>query len=217
MICFKEVTINLDNNGTHRLYINNTFFEGDFVLIVGQNGSGKSSLLDIVAGIRQPYSGSLEGVSFDRQIAYAVQDPQSSLMPWLSIISNILLPSSLASKNNGQTNKATELLDRFGLLHRANDFPYYLSGGEKQAVNFIRTICTPASLRLFDEVTASLHSSFKHVAHDVLNTTCDSTCTLFISHDISDLILPFNRYLVIKGNIVVEVSKSDAKEIMSNV
>jgi len=217
MIYFENIVINLDEKGARHLCVNATFSIGDFVLIVGPNGSGKTSFLDLVSGVRKPFKGSIKGISPDQPIAYAVQDSQGSLLPWLSIISNILLPSRLTLVENDQKNEARELLERFGLLHRANDFPYCLSGGEKQAINFIRTICTPASIRLFDEVTASLHSSFKHVAREVLPITLESTVTFIVSHDRSDLILPFNRYLVIKGDMAVEVLKSEAEEIMCHV
>lgn len=217
MISFENVAISLDINGEHTLCVNASFKEGDFVLVVGPNGSGKTSFLDLIAGVRECASGTARGIAPKRPIAYAVQEPHGSLLPWLSILSNILLPSRLGSSVESQDSKARSLLDRFGLLHRAYDFPYRLSGGEKQAINFIRTICTPAPVRLFDEVTASLHSSFKHVARDVIPMANDKTITFFISHDITDLVLPFNRFLAIKGGAVHDISKSDAEELMSHV
>jgi len=217
MITFKEVSINLDPLGGRKLNINASFEQGDFILIVGQNGSGKTSLLDLIAGFRKCASGTVEGIAPDQLIAYAVQESHSSLLPWRSLLSNILLPSRLRSTKEDQESKARSLLQRFGLSQRANDFPYSLSGGEKQAINFIRTICTPAPIRLFDEVTSSLHSSFKLVARDVLPATNHNTTTFFVSHDISDLILPFSRFLVIKGDTVYDVLKPEAEEIMSHV
>ena len=216
---FENIVISLDAKGTRQLHMNGNFEAGDFVLLVGQNGSGKTSILDLIAGIRQQSSGLIKGVSYNsnRPIAYAVQDPHNSLLPWLSVVSNILLPSRLVSVEDNQKSIALEFLKRFGLDHRATDYPYRLSGGEKQAINLIRTICTPASIRLFDEVTASLHSSFKRVARDVLSTTNDNKYTFFVSHDISDLVLPFNRFFAIKDEIVEEVTKSHAEEIMAYV
>jgi len=217
MIIFNEVIISLDQKGGRHLAIDGDFHVGDFVLIVGQNGSGKTSLLDLIAGVRKPYSGSLEGLGPDGPIAYAVQDPQSSLMPWLSIIDNILLPGSLTLEEKKKGDEAFQLLQRFGLLNRAKDYPYYLSGGEKQVVNFIRTMYTPAKVRLFDEVTASLHSTFKHVTYDVLEKSNADVCTFFISHDVSDFSLPFNRFLAIKDGVVKSVSEKEAKDIIANV
>ncbi|MBI5557630.1 MAG: ATP-binding cassette domain-containing protein [Deltaproteobacteria bacterium] len=217
MISFEDVAINLDLHGEYTLRVNVSFEQGDFVLVVGPNGSGKTSFLDLIAGVRVCATGMVKGIAPNQPVAYAVQEPHGSLLPWLSIISNILLPSSLGSSVESQESKARSLLDRFGILHRADDFPYRLSGGEKQAINFIRTICTPASIRLFDEVTASLHSSFKHVARDVIPMTNEKTITFFISHDITDLVLPFNRFVAIKGGAVHDISNSDAEELMSHV
>lgn len=216
MISFKEVVISLDKKGGRYLSINGDFDVGDFVLIVGQNGSGKTSLLDLIAGVRSPLSGIFKRLGYNDPVAYAVQDPQSSLMPWLSIIDNILLPSILTGGGVSKRNEVNDLLKKFGLLHRAKDYPYYLSGGERQIVNFIRAMYTPARIRLFDEVTASLHSSFKQVAYDVLECTNDDVCTFFISHDKLDLSLPFNRFLAIKEGYVKSVSKNEAEEILSN-
>jgi ABC-type nitrate/sulfonate/bicarbonate transport system ATPase subunit len=217
MICFEDVTINLDAEGTRHLYIDATFRKGDFVLVVGPNGSGKTSLLDLIAGVRQQCRGDVKGIPANSAIAYAVQDPQSSLLPWNSVISNILLPSRLTHSTDGLHTKALALLDSFGLLGRASDFPYRLSGGEKQIVNFIRTICTPAEIRLFDEVTASLHSKFKHVARHVLSENSLSTVTFFVSHDISDMVLPFTRFLALQESKVSEVTEDEAEEMMSHV
>lgn len=216
MICLEDIVINLDPKGGRQLRVSATFNRGDFVLVVGPNGSGKTSFLDLLAGIRLQHTGTIAGVAPNFPVAYAVQEPHSSLLPWLSIISNILLPSRLTT-TDGKMVEAHNLLEKFGLLHRANDFPYRLSGGEKQAINFIRTICTPAPIRLFDEVTASLHSTFKRVARTVLPNANESTTTFYVSHDISDLVLPFNRYLAIKDNAILEVSAPDAEEMMSHV
>ena len=217
MIRFEDVTINLNAEGTRQLHIDTSFERGDFVLVVGPNGSGKTSLLDLIACVRKQNSGKVMGISPASSVAYAVQEPHSSLLPWRSIISNILLPSRLAHSANKLESKAKKLLDDFGLLGRANDFPYLLSGGEKQAINFIRTACTPASIRLFDEVTASLHSSFKRVARRVVPAKNASTTTFFVSHDISDLELPFTRFFAIQKTVVTEVSKAAAEEMMSHV
>lgn len=217
MIRLEDVTINLDSEGTRQLHIDASFEKGDFVLIVGPNGSGKTSLLDLFAGVRQQSSGKVMGILPTSSIAYAVQEPHSSLLPWRSIISNILFPSHIAHSTDEVDAKAKALLDDFSLLGRANDFPYCLSGGEKQAINFIRTVCTPATIRLFDEVMASLHSSFKHVARRILTEENANTVTLFVSHDISDFVLPFTRYLAIQKGEIAEVSKIIAEEIISNV
>lgn len=217
MIRFEDVTINLDSEGARQLHIDASFDKGDFVLIVGPNGSGKTSLLDLIAGVRQQSSGKVMGISPTSSIAYAVQEPHSSLLPWRSIISNILLPSCLSHSADKVDAKAKALLCDFGLMGRADDFPYCLSGGEKQAINFIRTVCTPATIRLFDEVTASLHSSFKRVARRVLPAENTSAITFFVSHDISDFVLPFSRYLAIQETEIAEVSKVAAEEMMSHV
>ena len=217
MISFEDVIVNLDTSGGRSLRVSAIFQRGDFVLIVGPNGSGKTSLLDLIAGVRRPVRGLMTRIPPEHTVAYAVQEPHSSLMPWRSVLSNILLPSRLACTSENQEVQARSLLKQFGLLHRAHDFPYHLSGGEKQAINLIRTICTPAAIRLFDEITASLHSSFKRVAREVLPTASGKTTTFVVSHDVSDLVMPFNRFLSIKNDAVLEVSRPSAEEMMSHV
>jgi ABC-type nitrate/sulfonate/bicarbonate transport system ATPase subunit len=217
MIRFENATIYLDAEGKRPLRVNASFNREDFILVVGPNGSGKTSFLDLIAGARQLAGGRMSGIPQDSSIAYAVQDADSGLLPWRSIISNILLPSRLSHPGQLLTSKAARLLAEFRLLERARDFPYRLSGGEKQAINFIRTICTPAHIRLFDEVTASLHSSFKSIARRFLPATNAVTTTFFVSHDVGDLVLPFTRFMAIQDAEILEVSRHAAEDMMTDV
>ena len=95
-------------------------------------------------------------------IAYAVQDPNSGLLPCGTIGANITLPATLHGDHMAAIReRAACLLETFRLGRRLKDYPYRLSGGEKQAVNLVRTLCTPCKLALFDEVLAPLHNDLR--------------------------------------------------------
>lgn len=109
-------------------------------------------------------------------------------------------------------------MEMFRLRERADDFPYKLSGGEKQAVNLIRTLCTPCSLALIDEVLASLHHDLRARAKTELASWLDQRkrTALLVTHDPDDLDLPFTRFFAINGGTVHEVGRGDVVKMLEN-
>jgi NitT/TauT family transport system ATP-binding protein len=149
MIEFHDTVISLSHDGQRRLLVGFRLSKGDLAVLLGANGSGKTTILDVIVGARKPDTGAVKTEPANLPVAYAVQDSSSGLLPWKTILSNVLLPSLVA--NNSSEDKRTQaltLLKQFGLAQRQQDFPYQLSEGEKQIVNLIRAVCTPAHGRL---------------------------------------------------------------------
>ena len=141
----------------------------------------------------------------------------SGLLPWKSIINNVLLPASLNGKNlEEMRTKAEALLKDFRLFERRDDFPYRLSEGEKQIVNIVRCVCTPAKVVLLDEPFAALNSYAKSKARSLITNIAKSRTVVLVTHDPADCDLPFTRFLLISESTVVEVDSSTAKEFLSN-
>ena len=125
---------------------------GEKVAIIGRSGAGKSTLLNILGGLERPTSGT---VTRPKNIGFVFQ--QYHLMPELTVLENVLLPT-MARRNNrmGMRGRAEWLLERVGLKDRMMHLPSELSGGEMQRVALARALVTSPELVLADEPTGNL-------------------------------------------------------------
>jgi putative ABC transport system ATP-binding protein len=150
--------------------------EGDFVAIQGPSGSGKTTLLLAVGGMVRPTAGTVTIAGTD---LYALSGPQRAafraetvgfvfqmfhLVPYLSVLENVLLPTMAKATADGRE-RAMELVERFGLAHRAAHRPTELSAGERQRVAMARALLNRPQLILADEPTGNLDPDS---AHDVM-------------------------------------------------
>ncbi len=138
---------------------------GDYVAIMGESGVGKSTLLNLIAGLDSPDSGSLHiaGVALDAMnddVATLLRREKLGfifqafhLLPHLTIQQNIALPLVL---NGLPVTRASEMLSAVGLQGREHDFPRQLSGGEMQRVAIARALVHRPRLLLADEPTGNL-------------------------------------------------------------
>ncbi len=147
---------------------------GEYVAIMGDSGVGKSSLLNLVAGLDTPDSGALliDGVamsSLDDEAATLLRRQKLGfifqafhLLPHLTLTQNIALPLVL---NQLPMTRAEEMLNAVGLAGRGDDFPRQLSGGELQRVAIARALVHQPRLILADEPTGNLDPD---TAHEIL-------------------------------------------------
>ena len=126
---------------------------GEKVAIVGRSGAGKSTLLNILGGLERQTSGT---VTRPKNIGFVFQ--QYHLMPELTVLENVLLPTLSAARRGegGGRRRASELLARVGLGARLDHLPSELSGGEMQRVALARALVTDPELVLADEPTGNL-------------------------------------------------------------
>lgn len=147
---------------------------GEYVAVMGDSGVGKSTLLNLIAGLDAPDGGELmidrvNMAGLDDDAATGVRREKLGfifqafhILPHLSLLQNVALPLLL---NNMALERASELLDAVGLHGRANDFPRQLSGGELQRVAIARALVHRPGLVLADEPTGNLDPD---TAHEVL-------------------------------------------------
>ncbi len=151
--------------------VNLTVLPGQFIAIIGRSGSGKTSLLNIMAGLDKPTSGT---VFFeDRDVAQMSEGELTEirrhklgfifqsfgLLPLLSALENVELPMRIAGvKIKEREERAREALEMVGLWQRARHRPYELSGGEQQRVAIARAIVNRPPILLADEPTGELDS-----------------------------------------------------------
>ncbi len=128
-------------------YISFDINGGEIVSIVGKSGSGKTTLLNIIAGLEKPDSGS---VSVSGKIGYVPQ--KDLLLPWRTLMRNILLPIEIKKKvGNEDISKAGKLVKEIGLDGFEKAFPHEISGGMKQKVSLVRAMIQDPDIILFDE------------------------------------------------------------------
>lgn len=144
--------------------------QGEFVLIVGRSGSGKTTLLNLAAGLTQPTSGKvlIDGTDLwaltdqqqsflrSQRIGFVFQFP--SLLPTLTVLENVILPTVFASKQEAiQTRaRATELLQKVSLIDKLAAYPRQLSAGQQQRVVIARALMNQPLVLLADEPTSNL-------------------------------------------------------------
>jgi len=142
---------------------------GEFLALTGASGSGKSTLLHLLAGIDRPTEGTVRighqelanlserGLVLYRRRDVGIVFQFFNLLPHLTVQENVELPRRLDGGADAGS-RARALLDRVGLLRRAQKHPYELSGGELQRVAIARALVTGARLLLADEPTGNLDS-----------------------------------------------------------
>ena len=151
-----------------------TLGAGEFVAIMGDSGVGKSTLLNLIAGLDTADSGAIEIdgvdiVGLDDEAATRLRRSHFGfifqafhVLPHLTLLQNVALPLLL---NASAVDRAAEMLDAVGLAGRGNDFPRQLSGGELQRVAIARALVHRPALVLADEPTGNLDPE---TAHEVL-------------------------------------------------
>lgn len=174
--------------------------EGEFVSILGPSGSGKSTLFHLIGGLYQPDEGEilLDGklIMGERgHISYMPQ--QSALLPWRTILQNVLLTEELQGKSDPA--KAQRMLAKAGLLEYANAYPHQLSGGMKQRASFIRALLSPQSLLLLDEPFSALDELTRMEMQQWLLHLWeeDRRSVLFITHSIEEALLLSDRIYIL--------------------
>ncbi len=148
-----------------------TLRRGEFVAVMGPSGSGKSSLLHLLAGLDQPTSGSIRIAGVDmaildederavlrrRQIGLMFQSFQ--LLDTLTAEENVALPLAIGGcATDDASRRAAQMLGAVGLAHRRQHRPHELSGGEQQRVAIARALVIEPLLLLADEPTGNLDS-----------------------------------------------------------
>lgn len=200
----------------------------EIVTLIGSSGSGKTTLFKILTGILNPEQGSLTFTSDPLEsISYMTQE--DLLLPWRTVLSNLLLLSELGPINKKQKTgiqeaEALEILSEMGLENYADVYPEQLSGGMRQRVSLARALLQKRPLLFLDEPFGSLDVVMREQIYGLLRKIKDKLgCTiLMVTHDFHDAICLSDRILLMhdgrihKSWVIENGSREDqiiAKEI----
>lgn len=188
--------------------------EGEFVCIVGPSGHGKTTLLQLVAGLLLPTRGRIEvagtpvmGPGPDRGVVFQ----QDSVFPWMHVLSSVEygLKCRGVSKRERQE-IARSYLEAVGLADVERSWPRELSGGMLKRVAVATVFATGAKVLLLDEPFGPLDYVTRRQLHDVLLKLWEETETekrrtvLFVTHDVDEALILSDRILVIKNGRLVD-------------
>lgn len=174
-----------------------TIGRGDSVAIVGPSGCGKSTLLKLIAGLLRPTAGEVRVDSGEvrgplTNVGMAFQNPL--LLPWRTVVDNVLLPFELLPGNHGSrrelAERAHELLEKVGLRDFEHKYPWELSGGMQQRVSLCRALIHNPEILLLDEPFGALDAFTRETlwltTQDLWGTR---NCTLvLVTHDIREAV-----------------------------
>jgi len=182
--------------------INLDLAPGELHCLIGRSGCGKTSLLKLAAGLLSPKGGE---VVWNNQPLNAPQSDmgfvfqRATLLDWLDVLNNVLLPISLHKKINDQDiEKAKRLLQRLGLGSKHQEKPPQLSGGQQSRVAIARALITSPRILFMDEPFASLDAiTREELQHDLMDVCAEQkTSILFVTHDIGEAVFLGNKVSV---------------------
>lgn len=209
--------------------------EGDFVTVIGGNGAGKSTMLNMIAGVYPVDSGSIVIDGQDvtklpehkraKYLGRVFQDPMTGTAADMQIIENLALASrrgkfrtlapGVSKKEKEHYKKMLGSLD-LGLETRLTSKVGLLSGGQRQAITLLMATLKKPKVLLLDEHTAALDPKTAHKVLELTNKIVseNNLTTIMITHNMKDAIEIGNRLIMMNdGKIIYDVSGEEKKKL----
>jgi NitT/TauT family transport system ATP-binding protein len=180
---------------------------GELVCLLGASGCGKSTLLNLIVGLYQLTSGTIEVGR--RRVAMVFQEP--ALFPWLTVQQNVEMGMRFRGVPRAERRaKASELLRLVHLDGFAGRRPHELSGGMRQRVAIARALAQEAEVLLMDEPFGALDATTRDILHDELEAIWSRTAltVLFVTHDVREAVRLGDRVVLLSsrpGRVVAEL------------
>ena len=219
LLKLQNVNLKYQNDKKNLKVLNNinlTVKKKETISIVGESGSGKTSLIMLIGGLEKATSGKIyfnnndltnlseDKISEIRRKNIGIVFQSFYLIPNYTALENVSLSLEI-NKFDNPTAKAKEILDRFGLSNRFNNFPSQLSGGEQQRVAIARSVAMKPELILADEPTGNLDSeNTDKISSLLFNYIEDENASLImVTHD-NNLANLTKRKIIIKDGVISE-------------
>jgi len=180
---------------------------GEFLCIVGPSGAGKTTLLRCMSGLLAPSAGAvfLDGERVTKppaRLAVVFQDYSRSLMPWMSVQANVVLPlRSQGMPKRERIERARSALAAVGLSASGEQYPWQLSGGMQQRVAIARALAFEPEALLMDEPFASVDAQTRAELEDlILSVRREFGVTvILVTHDIDEAVYLGDNVVVLSG------------------
>ncbi len=218
---FKDVVKTYGEGEALQYAVNHVSFtieEGEFVVILGQSGAGKSTVLNMLGGMDQPTEGK---VIIDGEEVSAMTDNQLSdfrarkigfifqfynLIPSLTVYENVALTKSIVK----EAADAGEMLTDVGLANHKNKFPSQLSGGEQQRVSIARALAKKPRIILGDEPTGALDSETGVIVLSLLQKQSreKNNTVILVTHN-ADIAKCADKVIRMKNGKIREIINND--------
>ncbi|WP_036267018.1 ABC transporter ATP-binding protein [Methylobacterium sp. 10] len=177
---------------------------GEFVVIVGESGVGKSTVLRVLIGLAEPSGGTVRLATREgcrTPMALVFQDAR--LLPWRRVITNVAFGLEGSGLSQAlRLAKAQEMLALVGLGDLGQRWPHQLSGGQRQRVAIARALAVDPDVLLMDEPFSALDSFTREGLQDELQRIQAATgkTILFVTHDIDEAVTLADRVVVLAGS-----------------
>jgi ABC-type nitrate/sulfonate/bicarbonate transport system ATPase subunit len=185
--------------------INLSAREGEIISVLGMSGIGKSTLLKVISGLTAPDNGSViiggeDCTGITGKVSFMRQD--SLLMPWKTVIDNIILPLTVSGVKKAEAyRRAEQHLAYFGLEACKKLYPSQISGGMARRVSLLRAYLFSSDILLLDEPFSSLDTLTRISVYEwFLTTVRDLKMTsVLVTHDINEAVYLSDKVYIIKG------------------
>ncbi|MDA8432862.1 MAG: ABC transporter ATP-binding protein [Nitrospiraceae bacterium] len=224
MIEVRELTKTYVLDGQVFKAVDNVSFvigRGEMASIIGHSGSGKTTLLSLIGGLTKPASGSvlIEGKAIwsmsddelsgfrNRKMNFIYQF--SSLVPTLTALENILLPTAFGDHGENLVDYARELLGVVGLTEKENSYPSHLSGGQQRRIAIARAFINKPDIVLADEPTGDLDEDTENEIIALFNRMNKDAGTTFVivTHN-KEIAALTGHQLKMANGIVSDISRA---------
>ncbi|MBC8050338.1 MAG: ABC transporter ATP-binding protein, partial [Chitinophagales bacterium] len=188
--------------------------KGDFVCVIGHSGCGKTTVLNILAGLDEPSTGAvivdrkaISGPSLDRAVIFQGH----ALLPWRSVMGNVAYAVTSRWRNWGAAKvreQAQRFIDLVGLTGSEHKKPSELSGGMKQRVGIARALSIEPKILLMDEPFSALDALTRGTLQDEVRRIGAGQTVFMITHDVDEAIYLADRIVLMTngpGAVVAEI------------
>jgi NitT/TauT family transport system ATP-binding protein len=176
---------------------------GELISVFGPNGCGKSTLINIIAGLIPPDAGEIlfDGMRLDEiKFGYVFQNYREALFPWLRAFDNIAYPLKMMKVAPAERKARTErLVAHLGIKLDLNLYPYQMSGGQQQLVSIMRALIVEPEILFLDEPFSALDYEMTLFMREQLQRLFleTGTTTVLVSHDLEEAVYLADRVLLL--------------------